>query len=251
MTFIQARNYKVGRDGKQIRLLVCHDMEAPEGPLTAENVARYFAAKDTRMASAHYCVDNNSVVQCVKDSDTAYAAKGANADGLHFELAGYARQTPAEWVDSYSLPMLTLAAALVAAKARAYGIPVRKLTAAEVRAGKAGICGHGDVTKAYPPGTGHTDPGGQFPWPLFLDLIQKHTVTDHGGGKGTSAPITPTTGEWDEMATKDEIRALIAEELAKAKLATHQDIVVLLRGTADGQHPENLTNIYNNTKPER
>lgn len=231
MKFIQARHYQPGRR-KPIRLLVIHDMEAPEGPLTAENVAAYFAAADTRVASAHYCIDNNTVVQCVQDGDTAYAAKGANADGLHFELAGYARQTPDEWVDAYSLSMLHLAAALVAFKAKQYGIPIRRLSPREVQDGKAGICGHGDVTAAYPPGTGHTDPGASFPWNGFLDLVHQ------------SARDVPDPPPEDDVSPEDiEKVAQRVVELLKPVVATHQDMVVLLRGTADGKHPNNLTSI--------
>lgn len=171
MTFIQAAHFYAGRR-KPIRLLVLHDMEAPEKATTAEDVARYFARADSRKASAHYTIDSDSIVQCVRDGDTAWAAEGANADGLHFELAGYARQTPAEWVDAYGKQMLKQAAYLVAAKAIAYGIPIRRLTPQQVRDGEPGICGHGDVTAAFPPGTGHTDPGQGFPWTWFLDLVR-------------------------------------------------------------------------------
>lgn len=51
----------------------------------------------------------------------------------------------------------------------------------------------------------------------------------------------PSAKEWDEMASKEEIRAVVAEELAKAVKTLHDDHVVLLRGTPN--HPYNLTSI--------
>src|SRR4051794_37904817 len=111
MEFIQAKNYTPTKS-RSIDLLVIHDMEAPETGDTAENVAHYFAnqPKGSSGSSAHYCIDNNSVVQCVRDHDVAWHAPGANHDGLGFEHAGYARQTAQEWNDAYSKSMLLLSA---------------------------------------------------------------------------------------------------------------------------------------------
>ncbi|TMR10977.1 hypothetical protein ETD86_37310 [Nonomuraea turkmeniaca] len=170
MQKIQARYFTQGRIRK-IRLLVIHSMEAPEKPTTAENVAKWFATSAPR-TSAHVCVDNNSTVRCVDDNDTAWCAPNANADGLHVELSGYARQTRADWLDTFSRATLANAAKVVASWAKKYDIPVKKLTPAQVAAGKKGICGHVDVTRAYP-GTGsHTDPGSKFPWDVFIAMVK-------------------------------------------------------------------------------
>jgi hypothetical protein len=56
--------------------------------------------------------------------------------------------------------------------------PVVRLTPAQVRAawdgGKVrGICGHTDITKAFPEDHGtHYDPGPNFPWTAFLSRIK-------------------------------------------------------------------------------
>jgi hypothetical protein len=100
--FVQARNYTpTYRDTRPIRVFVVHDMEAPEKGDTAESVAAYFAGSNAPQASAHYCIDSNSVVQCVRDSDVAWAAPNANHDGLHFEHAGYASQIMKDWLDPF------------------------------------------------------------------------------------------------------------------------------------------------------
>lgn len=49
--------------------------------------------------------------------------------------------------------------------------------------------------------------------------------------------------DWSDMATKDEIRAVIREELAAVEKRLHNDHVVMIRGTASGTHPWNLKTI--------
>src|SRR5580765_5605799 len=122
IAFIQARNYTKGRT-HNIDLLVIHTMESPEKPDTAEAVANWFAGATAPQASAHYCIDNNSIVQCDKDTDVAWHAPGANHNGLGFEHAGRAAQSAADWSDDYSDTMLRLSAELIARKCTEYGIP--------------------------------------------------------------------------------------------------------------------------------
>lgn len=169
--FVQARWFtKIGPSVKRkVRVIVIHDMEAPESNLTAENVARYFNTTDTK-ASAHICVDNNSVVQCVYDNDVAYAAPGCNNDGIQVELAGYGKQTAAEWMDFYGIALLALGSDAVAQYCIKYNIPAVHLTDAELKAGKKGIVGHYQVSKVYKK-SDHTDPGKGFPWDYFLASV--------------------------------------------------------------------------------
>ncbi|MFE0648541.1 N-acetylmuramoyl-L-alanine amidase [Streptomyces sp. NPDC059534] len=170
MDFVQARWFGPGRT-VPIRVIVVHDMEAPEGPKTAENVARWFSTLPaSSKASAHVCVDNDSAVRCVADGDRAWHAPGANSDGLGIELAGYARQSRAEWLDQYSKGVLEQAARVVAGWCEKHKVPAVKLTAAELKAGKRGIVGHRDVSAAYGQ-TDHSDPGPNFPWDYFLARV--------------------------------------------------------------------------------
>lgn len=170
--FIQARNFtKTG--GRSVRLLVMHTMEAPEKPGTALAVAHWFAGPDAPQASAHYCVDDKDVVQCVAEMDVAWAAPGANKDGIHIEHAGYAKQTTQEWFDAYSTAVLKRSAQLVADLCHRWVIPIRWLSVDEVSDGETqGICGHYDVTQAFHKST-HTDPGTNFPKDHFIELIQQ------------------------------------------------------------------------------
>lgn len=173
--FIQARNYtKVSK--RDIDQIVIHTMEADEKPTTAEAVAAWFAGSTAPEASTHYNFDSDSIVQSVYDHDVAWCAPGANHNGLHMEHAGRASQNWRGWHDPFSQKMLLLSAQLVAQKCKRYGIPVRRLTPAQVRAGAKGICGHIDVTRAFPDKGSHTDPGKDFPWRQYLKYVKQFRI---------------------------------------------------------------------------
>lgn len=180
IAFRQAKYFTKGRIAP-VRLIVIHDMEWAEQPETAEACAAMFAGANSPKASTHYSIDSNSEVQSVRDEDTAWCAPGANADGLHFEHAGFARQTAAEWADAYSVAMLRRSAKLTAAKAKKFGIPVRRLTVEQIRAGYKGFAGHLDITNALNGGKGHWDPGYNFPWDWYLGLVREELAALNKG----------------------------------------------------------------------
>lgn len=175
---VRARWFTDVREKRKVRLIVIHDMEAPEKGSTAENIARYFQdPRDARgrpvKASAHLCIDNDSIVQCVLDNDVAFAAPGANHDGIQLELAGFARQKRHEWLDPYGILMLDRAADAAAQYCLKYNIPVRQLTNDELRDGVSkGIVGHRQVSQVFKK-SDHMDPGPNFPWDHFLARTQK------------------------------------------------------------------------------
>lgn len=167
---IQARNYTPA-SGRTITLVVIHDMEHPETPATAREVAAWFASASAPQASAHYCIDNAEIVQCVKEKDVAWHAPGANAKSIGLEHAGYANQTSAGWSDAYSEAMLRLSARLTAEICSRYAIPIQFLTAADLVLGGRGITTHAEVSKAWKR-SDHTDPGPNFPMAHYLDLVR-------------------------------------------------------------------------------
>lgn len=169
-SYIQARHYHRGRV-RPIGLVVIHDMEAPELATTAESVARYFQTTD-RPASAHYNVDSDSIVCSVQEQDTAFHARGVNADGIGIEHAGYARQTTEQWLDLYGVAMLTRSAKLTADLCARYSIPVRFVDAAGLKRGDRGITTHKAASDAFNPG-GHHDPGPNFPMDLYLAWVNQ------------------------------------------------------------------------------
>jgi N-acetyl-anhydromuramyl-L-alanine amidase AmpD len=169
--YIPARDQGAMRTGT-VRLVVIHDMEAPELDKTAENIGLYFQHPD-KPSSAHIGVDNNSIVQYVKDSRIAFGAPGANHDGIQVELAGYGSQTQTNWLDKYSIAMLALASDAVAQYLLKFSLPPTKLSDQGLLAGAKGIVGHDQVSRIYHLST-HTDPGPNFPWDRFMLMVKAH-----------------------------------------------------------------------------
>ena len=110
-------------------------------------------------------------MQSVAENDIAWHAAGDNAKTIGIELCGSARQNSTEWADPFSQAVLAKAAALVAWLTAKYGIPVVRLTADDIKAGREGICGHTDVSKAFGKST-HWDPGPSFPWGDLLSRVK-------------------------------------------------------------------------------
>lgn len=212
-------HYYEGRN-KALRLIVIHTMEAPEGPQTAENIAAYFASGAV-VASAHACVDQDSVVVCLPPTATAFAAPGANADGYQIEHAGYASQDGTGWADEASQSMLRLSAAHARTIALAAGIPLRHLTDDELAAGAAGFVGHDQVSRVYKR-SDHWDPGPAFPWSQYMGLVNgeapnEETTTNEeeymhfirSRQSGTIYAVTPTdvTAVGDAKTWGDLVKA--------------------------------------------
>jgi len=173
--FIQAKNYNRSirpHTPHPIELVIFHTMEAPEKPKTAFNVASWFAGPSAPQASAHFCVDDTQVIQCVLECDVAWAAPGANNNGIHIEHAGYANQTPDQWADDYSKATLANSAKLAAQLCKRFNIPIIKLSVDDLKAGKRGFAGHVDVTNAFCNGRGHQDPGASMPWSDYIAQVQ-------------------------------------------------------------------------------
>jgi N-acetyl-anhydromuramyl-L-alanine amidase AmpD len=171
--FIPSANFT--QAGRTVaNLIVIHTMEAPEKPGTARRVAEWFAAPNgaAPQASAHFCVDADEVIQCVRLDDVAWHAPGANRVGIGIEHAGFAAQTAVDWDDESSRKILSRSAKLCAELVRVAGVAPGRLTSDQVKAGMSGLCGHIDVTNAFPDkGHGHTDPGVNFPWDNYLALV--------------------------------------------------------------------------------
>jgi len=178
------RSYTKGRN-RPIQYVVIHSTEGAEGPSSAEDGAAYDKRR-TDGTSTHLFVDSDSAVREVPDADRAHAARfHGNEIGIQVELCGRANQSAVQWHDP--APLLQIAAREVAALCREHDIPVRRLSVGQVRAAyyaspadrPKGICGHVDVTAAYPEDGGtHSDPGSGFPWAEFLAMVQAEMEDD-------------------------------------------------------------------------
>ncbi len=141
----------------RIRLIVLHSTEGR----TAESAARYFASPE-RTGSAHFIVDRDHCFRVLPPTVVAWAAPGANSDGLHIEQAGFAAWSRDEWLAS---GVIDRAAYRVAFWAHRLGIPLRWLTDAQLQGGRArGLTTHAQVTRCFPgPHRDHWDPGPGYP----------------------------------------------------------------------------------------
>lgn len=155
---------------RRVDVVVMHTMEIAERSDAARICARWFQSPVSRV-SAHYCVDADTVIQCVRETDVAWHARGGNRHSIGVELAGFARQTTAEWEDGYSAAVLGRAAELVADICRRRRIPVRWLGAGDLMAGRRGVTGHVEVSRAFRK-SDHWDPGDGFPVEAFLDAVR-------------------------------------------------------------------------------
>jgi len=185
LPYLECRNF-TRTTRTDVALLVLHSMEAVEKGSTAEAVASWGAGSQAPRASWHYAVDNDSIVSCVPETAVAWCAPGANATGVHYELAGYARQSRAEWLDAYSEQLIWNAARLATLVTMPrWGIPLRYVDAAGVKAGydlfKAGqripdeLRGwttHRQVSKGVRK-SDHMDPGRHFPGDVFEDFVRQ------------------------------------------------------------------------------
>jgi N-acetyl-anhydromuramyl-L-alanine amidase AmpD len=169
--FVESPNKTVTNRGRTIDVVVIHTMEIAERPDAAAVCARWFASEASQV-SAHYCVDAATVIQCVREKDVAWHARGGNAHSVGVELAGFARQTTKGWGDPYSTAVLARAARLVADICRRHHVPVRWLAPDDLLAGRRGLTGHADVSAAYRR-SDHWDPGPGFPVESFLDRVRR------------------------------------------------------------------------------
>ncbi len=189
-----------------VQLIVIHDTEGSSNSESAEDGARYNQTR-TDGTSAHYFHDSNSTVQGVRTEDESHCAREqGNNRGIHHELCAKASWSKAQWLSpDYGLPMLRIVAKQCARDAKKWNIPVRKLNVGQVADGVKGFCGHVEITYAFPQDNGtHTDPGPNFPWPQFLDMVR----AELDGDTDMFLPTNGSTGEevkfWQHMLTELE-----------------------------------------------
>jgi N-acetylmuramoyl-L-alanine amidase-like protein len=168
LRWIPPRAWNSGRASGQPSVITIHTTEGSAHGSSAEDGAAYDQRR-TDGTSAHYYIDSNSVIQCVRTTDRANTARATgNKIGIHYELCG--KSGSIDWNSAYAQAMLKLAAKQAARDAKKHGIPVKHLTVAQLKAGQKGFVGHIDISNAFGQ-SDHTDPGGRFPWSQFLSYV--------------------------------------------------------------------------------
>lgn len=170
---------QAGGDGGGRSLTQMVVIHATDNTASAASEASYAQTRPDG-TSAHFYVDEAQVIQAL---DTSHIAFGCypmgNMRSIQFELCGLS--------NAISDATMRRAAPIVARVCADWGIPIRKINAADLVASVEGICGHADVTAAWHQGD-HTDPGSSFPWGTFISYVQE------AANPPTPAPPTEEEG---------------------------------------------------------
>lgn len=146
------------------------------------NVSKYFASPSSG-GSAHYIEGVEGEEHCVPDNRPAWHAP-PNSHSIGIELVALAKYTREQWLSDQVRPIIVRAAARTRELCQRFNVPMVRLTVAQVKAGKRGICGHVDVSNAFKH-SDHWDPGPNFPWDVFMSLVT---------AGATPAPTPPAAG---------------------------------------------------------
>lgn len=161
------------------RLLVIHTSEGGETGVAAENLCsfmgmvgdRFNADGSTYGASYQYVTDTDEgLYPATPDNVVAYAAAGANHDGIHFCIPGKAGQDELGWADADSQAHIASLAWGMKQKSIEHTIPLIHLTDSQIINGHAGYCDHWAISRVYKRST-HTDVGQHFPWNQLAALF--------------------------------------------------------------------------------
>jgi hypothetical protein len=141
--------------GTGVRLVVLH---TAEGALTYQSLGSFFSSSSSGVSS-HVGIDDTPgiVGEYVRRDMKAWTQGNANPYSVAAELCAFASWT-SEWAGHPV--MLQNTAQWIAEECAAFGIPLRRLSAAEAQGGASGVCQHVDLGSA---GGGHWDCGPGFP----------------------------------------------------------------------------------------
>ncbi len=202
------------RGTRPVSLLAVH---TAEGARTARALAAYFYRDDV-MASSHDAIDGKETIHMVPYHRASWTLRSGNPISDNVELCGFARWSRGQWlstgvVDGVGNPraMLGRLADWIRVRARARGIPVRKLSVVELSQGHWGVIAHDDWTRAKNDGT-HWDPGPGFPWDVVMamvnppepDPIQEDDMSVIFAHGDSNTPIPGTSNTYGQVVFKLE-----------------------------------------------
>lgn len=227
--FIQGnQSHTSGPNGKVTRVVI-HATVSPCKIGGARGNAKYFQSSGAG-GLAHFVVDPAEIVQCCREDIACWHAP-PNQGSIGVELCDPQTGSAARWGDKNHTAMVKLAARLVADLCNRHDVPKFFVDGAALRAGAHGITTHHEVVQAWHR-SDHTDPGPGFPMGQFIALVHE---------AAGAANRAPSTKEWDEMATRDEIKAVVKEVVDEAVAQLHAEHVLLLHG--DKSHGNSIDSI--------
>lgn len=212
---IMSPNYS-SRSGSTVRLIVLH---TAEGARTYQSLGSFFANPASGVSS-HVGIDDtpNVIGEYVDRGNKAWTAANANPIAVQAEMCAFAAWSPYEW--STHQQMLKNCAAWIAEEAKAFGIPLVKLSPQQAQSNGRGICQHIDLG-AW--GGGHVDCGPAFPIDQVIEMA-----------KGGSAPdieeddmllIKKSNGEYSTFNGVQKLRVSGPADLTALKNAGVKEVV--------------------------
>lgn len=182
------------RHGARVRLVVLH---TTEGARDVDSLGAYF--QRVTNVSYHGAMDDDRFETYVYYSEASWSILSANPYSDNAAFCAFSAWDRAEWLRHPR--MIELGAAWVAERCVARGLPIRRLTPAEVAAAAydpshpGGVIMHRDYTLATGDGT-HTDCGDGLPWDVILARAQQ------------LAGIQPPTGAHRSRRREDDTMEL-------------------------------------------
>jgi hypothetical protein len=145
--------------------------------LGAESVARYCTIRSD-YGSYHRLVDADSIIPMAPLGYEAWHCTKTNPHSIGISMAVRAGDWK-KYGAAYKTAVLRNAAKAAADAVRAleryWGVvvPIKHITGAEARAKRPGFVGHGETDPAR-----RTDPGSDFDWPRFLQMVREELAAD-------------------------------------------------------------------------
>lgn len=176
--YVPARYFYPGKM-QTVDWVVLHSTEGAEKYGSAMAIAQWFRGKDAPQASAHYVVDPGAIIQCVHETDGAWAVGSSNLCSVSIEICGTARQTAEQWHDELSTAILHNAAKLAAEICARHDVPVQWCGADALARSERGITTHkllNDVFFKGPKSKAHWDPGPNFPAVEFIEAVRSFST---------------------------------------------------------------------------
>lgn len=187
------------RGGTKVLWVVVH---TAEGIRKASDLKLFFERSTD--SSAHAVADDSTLLDALVPYDrAAWTLRNGNSRSDNLELCGFAKWTREVWLNEHR-GMLANAALWIRRRCQARGIPIVKLSPADVRAGKSGVIGHVDYTQGTGDGT-HWDPGPGFPWDIVIKAAR-------GEGTQEEDDMTP-----EQSKKLDELWSYLLPGIAKRK----------------------------------
>lgn len=183
-----------GKDsGRRARtqLMILHSGETPLLPGYAISVTKNWLNLPTVEASTHVFAGPDTLVRSVNTYMAAWHASVANSISIGYEQTGYAAYSYAQWTTAHGRNQMDRLGREMALDAKLFGIPLRWLSTAEVRAALngdtsiKGFCTHAQVDPVN-----RTDPGSNYPYGELMAVVKQYSgVKPAPAPKPTPKPV--------------------------------------------------------------